>query len=132
MSQSLAAILSQQHRSLSSTSSSSSQNYIPGVSSYSSSSSSSSSTNLSLSAASSSSQLLFQQQQQQQQQSGVKTLAVQARGVESWIKMVLNMQLLEEKTCRVCEYFCGSGTDLGKWARAKINSYTGIEVFKNF
>jgi hypothetical protein len=29
---------------------------------------------------------------------------------------------------KVCELYCGKGLDIGKWARAKIGHFVGIDI----
>jgi len=55
-----------------------------------------------------------------------QTTVTQFKQSEQWVKHVLISQLTEAGS-RVCELNCGSGTDIGKWARAKIEHYIGFD-----
>ena len=50
--------------------------------------------------------------------------------IESWVKMVLINQLVESGA-HVCELQCGQVVDLGKWQRAKIGAYIGVDCNQN-
>ncbi|EFA77214.1 hypothetical protein PPL_12423 [Heterostelium album PN500] len=51
----------------------------------------------------------------------------QFRAFQNWVKTVLISELVE-KDGSVAELFCGHGLDTGKWERAKIGSYIGIDT----
>jgi len=45
---------------------------------------------------------------------------------EQWVKTVLISDIVEPNW-RVCELCCGKGLDLGRWTRAKISHFVGVE-----
>eukprot|EP01119_Soliformovum_irregulare_P023467 TRINITY_DN8189_c0_g1_i1.p1 TRINITY_DN8189_c0_g1~~TRINITY_DN8189_c0_g1_i1.p1 ORF type:complete len:283 (-),score=66.75 TRINITY_DN8189_c0_g1_i1:15-863(-) len=55
-----------------------------------------------------------------------KTPIWQFRIVEQWVKTVLINDVVEPKAF-ICELCCQKGMDIGKWARAKIDNYIGID-----
>jgi len=56
----------------------------------------------------------------------LKTPVWQVKSHAEWVKHVLISEIIES-TDSVCELSCGKGMDLGKWARAKIARYVGID-----
>jgi len=59
-------------------------------------------------------------------QVNVKTPLWQVRAYQNWVKTVLISEIVEA-TFYVCEFCCGTGLEIGKWARAHISKYTGID-----
>jgi len=55
-----------------------------------------------------------------------KTSIWQMKAHEQWVKTVLISDIIEPNSS-VCEIFCGKGLDIGKWARAKIGNYVGLD-----
>eukprot|EP01116_Phalansterium_solitarium_P005542 TRINITY_DN17305_c0_g1_i1.p1 TRINITY_DN17305_c0_g1~~TRINITY_DN17305_c0_g1_i1.p1 ORF type:complete len:283 (-),score=98.93 TRINITY_DN17305_c0_g1_i1:14-862(-) len=59
--------------------------------------------------------------------SETKSTAIhQVRAHEQWVKAVLISDLVDAGDY-VCELCCGKGVEMGKWVRAKVGRYTGID-----
>eukprot|EP01114_Cavostelium_apophysatum_P003268 TRINITY_DN13069_c0_g1_i1.p1 TRINITY_DN13069_c0_g1~~TRINITY_DN13069_c0_g1_i1.p1 ORF type:complete len:311 (+),score=42.58 TRINITY_DN13069_c0_g1_i1:44-976(+) len=55
-----------------------------------------------------------------------KTPIWQVKAHEQWVKTVMLSEIVEAGD-KVCELCCGKGLDLGKWLRAKVESWTGVD-----
>lgn len=51
----------------------------------------------------------------------------QFKAFEAWVKTVLISDIIEPND-KICEFCCETGQDIGKWARAKIALYVGIDI----
>ncbi|GAM16871.1 hypothetical protein SAMD00019534_000460 [Acytostelium subglobosum LB1] len=59
-----------------------------------------------------------------------KTPIWQFKAFQNWVKTILISELVEVDG-NVAELFCGSGLDLGKWERARIGRYIGIDTIQS-
>lgn len=55
-----------------------------------------------------------------------KTPVWQVRAFQNWVKTVMVSEMVEPGM-KVCEFCCGTGLEIGKWDRAKVGDYTGID-----
>jgi len=56
----------------------------------------------------------------------LKTPIWQVKSHENWVKTVLISDIVESGGS-ICEFCCGTGLELGKWIRAKISNYVGVD-----
>jgi len=55
-----------------------------------------------------------------------KSRTWQVNAHQDWVKAVLIKLILKEKSS-VCQLNCGDGIDLGKWDRAQVSSFLGVD-----
>jgi len=60
-----------------------------------------------------------------------KTPIWQVKAHEQWVKTVLLSDVVAPKD-KVCELYCDKGHDIGKWGRAKISYYLGVDPSVDF
>lgn len=53
----------------------------------------------------------------------------QVRNMELWVRHVLIKTFVNEGD-KVCEVFCGKGADIGKYKRAKVGKYVGVDYME--
>jgi len=64
---------------------------------------------------------------QQKPNQQIRTPIWQARAFNNWVRTVLISATLSEKDS-VCELCCAGGQELGKWDRAKVGFYVGVDA----
>jgi len=60
----------------------------------------------------------------------IKSRVWQVQAQQNWIRTILIKQIVKEGD-KVCQFYCKDGVDLGKWSRAAISRYVGIDPSQN-
>jgi len=56
----------------------------------------------------------------------IKSRTWQVHAHQDWVKAVL-IKLIVQQKASVCQLWCGDGIDMGKWNRAEVASFFGID-----